>query len=419
MSNTEKYDWVVVGGGIVGIIIAEILTREGYKVALVEKNEQLAGETTRDFHEWIHTGALYTLIPDKGKTMRFLLGAIDDLIEFYGGFKGMNLVPTEKGLQIADSDRGWFNKNYIHFHFRITNRKLTFPWVIGVSRAVFLLEKLKNHDWLRRRAGEFKSEFNYKTIVNKSLELLRYKSKFFQYKTSDFTTNSRNLLTEILYNAMNNGLKLSLNNPYISHTKDADGYHIRCEKESFTAENLVFASGKNIANLVDSTVKTSYAPMAVVSNIKADDTSFVELDYFPKNCINLLTKDGKVGLIGGISFNKLEECDPYIEEVIAKHKIYNPGLVVHHKYVGIKSEIILRGQPRNYLFHILTLNDGALAIIPGKFTLAFSIGPEFFRRIYKRNPIKQIKTGQTKYSLEEVRKFVSNTVWQDYQKENN
>ena len=38
----KQFDWIVVGGGIAGISISEILTREGYSVALIEKNKKLA-----------------------------------------------------------------------------------------------------------------------------------------------------------------------------------------------------------------------------------------------------------------------------------------------------------------------------------------------------------------------------------------
>ena len=49
----EKYDWIIVGGGISGITTAEILTREGFSVLLLEKNNTLALETTKVFHEWL------------------------------------------------------------------------------------------------------------------------------------------------------------------------------------------------------------------------------------------------------------------------------------------------------------------------------------------------------------------------------
>ena len=33
------YEWLIVGGGIAGISLSEILTREGHSVALIEKNK--------------------------------------------------------------------------------------------------------------------------------------------------------------------------------------------------------------------------------------------------------------------------------------------------------------------------------------------------------------------------------------------
>ena len=55
-SNKDmSYDWIVIGGGISGISTAEILTREGHSVLLLEKNDSLASETSKVFHEWLHT----------------------------------------------------------------------------------------------------------------------------------------------------------------------------------------------------------------------------------------------------------------------------------------------------------------------------------------------------------------------------
>ena len=36
----KTFDWIIVGGGITGISLCEILTREGHSVALLEKNEK-------------------------------------------------------------------------------------------------------------------------------------------------------------------------------------------------------------------------------------------------------------------------------------------------------------------------------------------------------------------------------------------
>ncbi len=410
MKNKE-YDWAIIGGGVVGIVLSEILTREGHSVVLIEKNEKLAGETTRDFHEWIHTGSLYTLIPDNLFTLKFLLGAIDDLLEYYGNFERMNLTPTESGLQIQDIQNGWFNKNYIHFRFRIINRKAMIPWLLGIARAIFLIDRIKEHDWLRRRAGVI-DPFKMKTskIYPIFQDLLRHKEKFYDYQTPDFTTNSRLLLNDLLLYAIKNGLVISTSNEFTGYERSGNAYKVNGVKESFTAKNIVFSNGMNISKFVNSRVKTSYAPMAVIKNIRLNSYSFTELDYYPRNCINLLYKGNGIGLIGGISFSKLEECHKYIDQVIEKHKEYNPDLQVIHKYIGKKSEIILDKQPRNYLYHILNIDENVWGVIPGKFTLAFSIAPEFYRRVYKKNPRKTIEDGNRGSDSSDL---IANTVWFD------
>ena len=71
----KTFDWIIVGGGVAGISLSEILTREGHSVALIEKKDKLASVTTREFHEWFHTGCLYTLLRDQLKTLKYILGS--------------------------------------------------------------------------------------------------------------------------------------------------------------------------------------------------------------------------------------------------------------------------------------------------------------------------------------------------------
>ena len=123
----RTFDWIIAGGGIAGISLCEILTREGHSVALIEKNNKLASETTREFHEWVHTGSLYTLVKDKMETLKYVLGSLDDLLEFYSSFSKMNLKPSESGLKIMEDEKGWFNPNYINFKYRLKNRKFIIP----------------------------------------------------------------------------------------------------------------------------------------------------------------------------------------------------------------------------------------------------------------------------------------------------
>ena len=103
------------------------------------------------------------------------------------------------------------------------------------------------------------------------------------------------------------------------------------------------------------------------------------------------------------------KCDDYLDRVISKHKLYNNNINEIYRYVGLKTEITFKNEPRGYLYNIVKTDDKIWAIVPGKFTLAFSMAPEFYRRIYNRNPRKYFKT----ITCDNKKYNVSNTVWED------
>ena len=411
----KTYEWAVIGSGIAGITTAEILTRQGHSVVLIEKNDKLASETTRDFHEWLHTGSLYTLVPDKLKTLRFILGAIDDLIEYYSCFERMNLIPTESGLNIDKTSSGWFDDNYIYFKYRVKGRKITFPWLIGVARSIHLIERIHKHDWLRRRAGELAPliEGRSKRISVLIKELLSSKGMYKTVQTPDFTINSRLLLKDMVTTAINNGLDLSLNNEINKIAKLKNCKRLLGSKENIQVQNIALCNGGGIKRFSEVKTTESYAPIAVVSGLPEDTQSFVELDYFTKNCINLLTKKDGYGLAGGISLSKRSRCDNYLDYVIKEHQKIMPSMQELFRYVGVKTEITFKNQPRGYLYHIVNTEEGIWALIPGKFTLAFSMAPEFYRRVYKKNPKKFFKTYVDNGEYSDM---ISETRWYDAKK---
>ena len=406
-TKESKYDWVIVGGGISGISIAEILSREGKSVLLLEKNDSLASETSKGFHEWVHSGALYTLVPDNLLTLRYLLGATDDLIEYYSSFPGMNLVPTESGIKIRDS--GWFNDDRIEFLYKI--HKLNPIWLSLVSRSAELISMVAKHDWLRKRAGsEYGgSGIKLKHQLSNTVSQLRSHTDSFSVTSPDFTMNSRILISELLSSAINNGLDILTRAKVEAITDKVTEVHVNVLDETYRAKNVVVCSPTATAELFGLPIKTAYAPMATVENIPDTENSFVKLDYWPRKCINLLKKGNGIGLAGGITLDKQSDVKPYLKYVIEQHKIRNPSLKVVDSYVGLKQELVQKGENRNYLYHINQTSSSVWTAVLGKFTLAFSMAPEFYRRIYHKNPSKITKTDISS----EVNPLVSPTAWQE------
>ena len=82
------------------------------------------------------------------------------------------------------------------------------------------------------------------------------------------------------------------------------------------------------------------------------------------------------------------------------------------KYVGVKNEVSIKNESRNYLFHInqVLKYKNVWSIIPGKFTLAFSLAPEFYRIIYKKNPKKAFKTYNDDGQFSHL---IADTIWEE------
>jgi hypothetical protein len=411
----KTFDWIIVGGGIAGISLSEILTREGHSVALIEKKNKLASGTTREFHEWFHTGSLYTLLKDDMKTLKYILGSLDDLLEFYSSFSKMNLLPSENGLKITDIDKGWFSPNYINFKYKLKNRKLILPWLYIVARSISLIDGIKKHDWLRRRAGILESVTSkyYSPIIKNFFKILISNEKFFKIKTTDFTTNSRCLLRDMVATAIKNGLEIFTNNELLEIKNENNVIIANCSNGNFQGKNMAVCLGGEIEKFSDLKINKSYAPIAVVKNIKPDAESFVELDIFKKNCINIVTKGKTFGLIGGISLSKKNEVQKYFDFMINEHKKINPEIQILEKYIGVKNEVSKKN--RNYLFHINPIKKykNVWSIIPGKFTLAFSMAPEFYRLVYNKNP-RKIFNATT--DTDDFSHLIEETVWGEIQK---
>ena len=406
--SDQKYDWIVAGAGIAGISIAEILCREGKSVLLIEKNSQIASETSKVFHEWLHTGALYSLVPDNLYTTRYLLGAMDDLFEYYSGFHRMNLSKSENGLLM--NNQGWFNQDHIEYRYKV--RKLNPIWMSLVSRSANITNLIKNHDWLRRQAGgseyssskiKLKHSFN---LINKQLSA---KDKFYSVTSPDFTMNSRILMSDLLASAIKNGLEIVTSEAVESIEQVNSVINLSTSENKYQADNIVICSPDIISKQFDIPISTGFAPMAVVENVPDSESSFVELDYYTKTCINLLKKENGIGLAGGITVNTEKEIKPYLDYVIKEHKKRNPGINILGDYVGYKRELIQNKEKRNYLYHINQHDSKIWSVVLGKFTLAFSMAPEFFRRVHQKNP--SINVEQDNFYKES--NIISKTSWKE------
>jgi hypothetical protein len=161
------YDVVIIGGGIAGIAIAELLSRGGrLRIKLIENAPQLGTGASGKLEGWFHTGALYSG-NDDAQTFMNCLNGIEDLVNLYSNYfaNGCNFVLEERKAHlcapaIKHRQGGWFNDAPVYYILpngespdiklsRFKNDSIL--WDIQRQRVLNRLESAfgLQHNWLR------------------------------------------------------------------------------------------------------------------------------------------------------------------------------------------------------------------------------------------------------------------------------
>jgi hypothetical protein len=274
-----------------------------------------------------------------------------------------------------------------------------------------LIDQVSNHDWLRRKAG---SEYNNSALsvnqwINNIPSLIASKKKFYSKLSPDITMNSRQLISDLLSLSLQKGLQVVTGESVVDVKEKSRDVWVTTTNNRYNSENVVICSPDVISKLKGVPIKIGYAPIAVVENVPDTERSFVELDYNTRKCINLLKKGDGIGQAGGITLNNERDVKPYLNYIVSQHKKRNPSIKVIGSYVGLKKELVQKGEDRNYLYHINQSSPHVWTVILGKFTLAFSMAPEFYRRVYHKNPSKKIDS----FIPSDTSNLISETSWQE------
>lgn len=422
MTTPRTYDYAVVGGGIAGLAIAEIFARSGRGVALIERDGQLCEEASAAQHGWFHFGSLYSIFP-QNQFLRTMVGGVEDLLEFYAGFEGMNIEVTGQGrLAFPQRDGAWFRDEPIEYIVCARNdpdfdmrtfdgvrdyaRKLFFllTWEKAIKQFISRHQRFHKHNWAGNiaasqwipRAGW--ADYSREVITKPNHPSIKLDiDTHFRIKGYDRPMRAVSIIADLVRSLLGAGGEI-MTGMEVEHIKKAGGGSRIYTKggEAIQAQTVILAAGKWLGHFLPraADVKVVASPLLVAYPAVAE-RNFVRMTPFVEKSVNHLHHqiDGDAySLIGGGYFADPED-KVAVGRAAAKlkemaHNVF-PRLgeaEVLEIYLGYKTEIVAHSGERNYQYIIRKVDENIWAVIPGKFSLAFSLAVNTFRRLMGEAP---------------------------------
>ncbi len=427
----NQFEIIVVGGGIAGLATAEIFARSGISVCLIEKNEKICQESSGIHHEWFHFGSLYSIFPNP-QFLRTMVRGIDDLLHYYRDFKGMNLRVTGEGkLQTILNQHSWLRDDIIKYVVAKTNDddfksqdneklkdKVTkiffkYSWGKAIKQFVSRHNRFNHYDWRRGEASHYIGSVGWKDYSEEfitkfeNIENLGLSGKsHILINGFDRPMNASNIVSDLLKSFISYGGVLKMNSTverYENGNKDKV-VHLK-NGESIKYDRLIIACADGIEKISPKIkVKTVVSPL-LVAYPSVYSENIVRMTPFVNKTINHIKHelDGKeYSLIGGGYYadpDDHDEVQSVENELMSQAEKIFPELKkcsLKKVYFGKKSEIINVKTKRNYLYHIDEIDDGVYLIIPGKFSLAFSLAVNTYKKIMGHYPNTFVTYSHTK-----------------------
>jgi glycine/D-amino acid oxidase-like deaminating enzyme len=425
--SDNKYDYAVVGGGIAGLAIAEIFARSGHSVVLIERNSQLCHEASASQHGWFHFGSLYSIFP-QNSFLRTMIRGVEDLREYYSGFPGMNIRATGEGrLAFPQSGCAWFRDEPIEYIVSARNdpdfdmrsydgfkdyaQKLFFlaTWELAIKQFISRHQRFHRHDWRsskpaslwipRAGFGDYSREVitkpNHPGIA---LDI----DTHFRIVGYDRPMRASLIMRDLARGLLGAGGDIQTGVDVERIEKVGRGRRLVTRGgRAIETETVIIAAGKWLGAFLGQSqgVKVVASPL-LVAYPAVSDRNFVRMTPFVQRSLNHLHHeiDGlQYSVIGG-GYSANPNDSKSVELVTGKllemaQRVF-PRLAeakVIESYLGYKTEVVPKSGERNYQYFMRELDAGVYSVVPGKFSLAFSLAVNTYRRITGVFPAKQVK----------------------------
>lgn len=420
--SPNRFDVAVVGAGIAGLAIAEMFARSGRSVALIERNEQLCQEASASQHGWFHFGSLYSIFP-QNQFLRTLVGGVEDLLAFYGGFPGMNIRISERGaLSFPQGDQAWFRDEPIEYIVCARNdpdfdmsafdgarnyaKKAFFllTWEMAIKQFISRHQRFKHHDWSGPvAASEWIAKAGFRDYSRDVISKPAHPGvnldvdTHFRIVGYDRPMRATAIITQLTQGLLGADGTL-MTGCEVDRIEDAGAFKQihASDGRIIEAGRVIVAAGRWLSHFLrhEKGVKVVGSPL-LVAYPAVSDRNFVRMTPFVEKSVNHIhhVVDGKpYSLIGGGYYadpNSPAAVSTATQRLIEMASRVFPRLSeaqVRESYLGFKTEIVASSGERNYQYFIREIGNGVFAVVPGKFSLAFSLAANTFRRLTGETP---------------------------------
>ncbi len=395
------YDFAVVGGGIAGLAIAELLQRSGRSVVLLEAEDKVCAQSSGQQQGWFHTGALYAALPS-GRSFRHLVGNLDDLLNYYSCFPNMNL---SAGRQLLTRTKGGWFRNSSNYYMYASPRDPSIRWWqnplwrLAILRAQTRLSWFETIDFTRELSPQVEgltANFNLSRCVSRRRFDFTPGLVDKTFKSRDRTINTKILISDLLNSFLSHGghLRTGVRIQRIEKNAaiDQDGAH--------KARNIVVASGRNAQDLTGIKTKVWKSPLLVVKPA-VSDVNFIWMNPNIDQTFNHMhhqTRHGDYSLFGNAAFWPVDEeiDEDEVRATLTKkaERVFGRQIDPSQTslYFGFKTELVEGQQARNYQYQIVETDNGVLAL-PGKLSLAFSLAVNLCRH-FGVDPVLELQEAE-------------------------